>query len=53
MTLDEYLQLPFKTDGEGNDILIKDIFVSISRRIRRKIQRELKKGKIPDITYFL
>lgn len=48
MTLDEYLQQPFKTDGEGNAVIIADEWPRVPRTIRRQVERELKKGKVPD-----
>lgn len=48
MTKEEYLKTPFKTDGEGKQVLVEDAWYDIPRKTRRLIERELKKGKIPD-----
>lgn len=49
MTLEEYKKLPFKTDGNGEEITIGDIWSDLNREKRRLIQKELKRGKIPRI----
>lgn len=49
MTLEEYKKLPFKTDGNGEEITIGDIWSDLNREKRRQIQKELKRGKIPRI----
>ena len=53
MTLEEYLEKPFKTDGQGNDVLISDVWGFLTRKERREIQRLLKEGKEPDIVDYL
>lgn len=45
MTLEEYKQLPFKTDGDGKDVKIEEAWYEITRKQRRKIERELRKGR--------
>jgi len=53
MTLEEYLQRPFKTDGNGDEVLISDLWPHLTRLKRREIERKLKKGIVPDIqNYF-
>ena len=49
MTLEEYKKLPFKTDGNGDEIIIGDIWPDFNREKRRLIQKELKRGKMPRI----
>lgn len=49
MTLEEYKKLPFKTDGNGEEILIGDIWGDLNREKRRLIQKELKRDKMPRI----
>lgn len=54
MTIEEYKKLPFKTDENSKEILIEEEWNNISRRKRRFILKELKKGKVPnfiDILY--
>lgn len=53
MTLEEYKQQPFKTDGNGNEIPISEVWDDLSRQSRREIARMLKKGKKPDIVDYL
>lgn len=48
MTIEEYKCIPFKSDGEGHDILIGDEWDSLNRKQRRFIQTQLKKGIIPN-----
>ena len=49
MTLEEYKKLPFKTDGNGEEITIDDIWSDLNREKRRLIQKELKRDKMPRI----
>lgn len=49
MTLAEYLQQPFKYDGECKPVPISSIWMDLTRQERREIQRQLKKGKTPRI----
>ena len=53
MTLEEYKSQPFKTNGEGEVILISDVWMEIGRHNRREIERLVKKGKNPDIVDYL
>lgn len=53
MSIEEYKAQPFKTDGECKPIPISDIWLSLSRRARREIERLIKKGKNPDIVDYL
>ena len=53
MTKEEYLNLPFKYDGNSQPVLIKEIWCDLPRKIRREIERKLKKGLKPDITNYL
>jgi hypothetical protein len=53
MTLEEYLKQPFKYDGECNPIPISEIWMDLTRQERREIQRQLKKGKTPNIVEYL
>jgi len=53
MTIEEYKKLPFKYDGEGKPVLVEEEWSSLSRRVRRFIERELKKGKVPNFIDFL
>ena len=53
MKLEEYLQQPFKYDGNGNPVPIGEIWYGLSRQTRREIMRELEKGRKPDITDYL
>lgn len=53
MTLDEYKKLPFKTDGNCEEILIEEVWHKLNREKRRIIQKELKKGEIPKIENFI
>lgn len=53
MTLKQYLDRPFKYDGNGEPWLIKEIWRELTRAQRREIQQKLKKGIIPDIISYL
>lgn len=53
MTIEEYKQRPFKTNGAGEELLVSDIWNELSRRNRREIERLVKKGRIPDIVDYL
>ena len=53
MTLEEYLNKPFKYDGNGKPVPISDIWMDIPRARRRTIQRLLKKGEVPNIVDYL
>lgn len=52
MTIEEYKAQPFKTNGEGEEIYISDIWKELGRRKRREIERLVKKGKNPDVLDF-
>ena len=47
MTIEEYKAQEFK------DSTIGDYWCTFSRRVRREIERSIKKGKNPDIMTFL
>lgn len=49
MTLDEYKQQILKTAGEGEDITYGMVWKQLTRRERREIERQVKKGKNPDL----
>ena len=54
MTIEEYKSQPFKTNGDGEELLIADIWDELGRRNRREIERLVKKGKNPDVLdYFM
>lgn len=53
MTREEYLNLPFKYDGDCQPVYIKEIWKELPRKSRREIERMLKKGKTPNITDYL
>ena len=53
MSLEEYLRQPFKYDGECKPVPISEIWMDLTRQERREIQRELKKGKEPNIMDYL
>jgi len=53
MTLAEYLQQPFKYDGECKPVPISEIWMDLTRQERREIQRQLRKGKNPNIMNYL
>ena len=45
MTLEEWLDLPFKTDGLGDYVTNREFYSSISRAKRKYIASRLKKGR--------
>ena len=47
MTIEEYKAQPFK------DATIGDYWYTFDRRTRREIERQVKKGKNPDIMKFI
>jgi|GEM_PF-3181615 len=49
MTIEEYKAQPFKYDGEAKPVTIGDEWPYLSRRTRREIKRQVKKGKNPNI----
>ena len=53
MTLEEYKSQPFKYDGNCQPVPISEIWMDLSRKERREIERMVKKGKNPDITNYL
>lgn len=53
MTIEEYKSQPFKYDGECKPVPISEIWPDLPRRVRREIERLVKKGKNPDITGFI
>lgn len=53
MTLEEYKAQPFKYDWAGRPVTISEVWMDLTRKERREIQRQLKKGKNPNIlNYF-
>ena len=53
MTLEEYKAQPFKYDGQCNPVPISEIWNDLTRAQRREIQRQLKRGRVPDIMNYL
>lgn len=53
MTIEEYKSQPFKYDGDCKPIPISEIWPDLSRGARREIERQVKKGKNPDIMNYL
>ena len=54
MTIEEYKSQPFKTNGDGEELLIADIWNELGRHNRREIERLVNKGKNPDVLdYFI
>lgn len=52
MTLEQYKEQVFKYDGEAKPITIGEIWDELPRGARRAIEREVKKGKNPDVMDF-
>jgi hypothetical protein len=53
MTLEEFLQTPFKYDGKAQPVPVSEIWSSLTRAQRREVQRHLKKGRVPNICDYL
>lgn len=51
--LEAYKAQVFKYDGNTNPITIGEVWDTISRHNRRMIERQVKKGKNPDIVDYL
>ena len=49
MTYDEFMNTPFKNDGEGNPVALKDVLPTLTRPQMKYIQSRLKKGRIVHI----
>lgn len=47
MTYEEYMNMPFKTGGNGEPYYMKDELGDLNRRTRRWLKRELHKGNVP------
>ena len=53
MTIEEYKAQPFKYDGECKEVTIGDIWLTLSRKQRRQVEKLVKKGLNPDINDYL
>lgn len=53
MTLEEYIEQPFKTNGVAEVIYNKEFFSELPRRVKREIKAELTKGRYPHLEDYI
>ena len=53
MTYEEYKKQPFKYGSNSEVITNEEMMDSLSRRARREIQKQLKKGRYPSLQDYL